>query len=294
MAAGRVFGTGDLEPGFIDAPGVAQTITVHGTGANAILLEGGTGQATIFGYFRTGASASQTIVAGLAGESGSISLLGGTSERGPRGYHGPDRHADHPHHRSIDAHRRRDAFGARHHRLRRARLLAGVRERAGEGRAADHRGGFDPAARRRVGQREPRLHPQQCGAGHHHPRRGRGADPGRRGARQRQRVLRFRDHRELRRRADPKVPYAGRAAHDRRGRQGHAPLRRPLQRRDRRRRTADPRRSGHLHRGWHGRQRRRQPRPLPAHQQLRVYRQRERGAGRQRHLDRLARRRSGR
>ena len=69
-----IINVGQLVLGIVDAQGVSQSITVRGSGANAILLHAGAGDVEINSY-----SSSQTITAGSLGEAGSISILGGTS-----------------------------------------------------------------------------------------------------------------------------------------------------------------------------------------------------------------------
>ena len=67
--------SGQREPPVADFKGVSQAITVHGTGANAIVVDAGAGRAQLYSY----STASQTITAGLGGEQGSIAVLGGAA-----------------------------------------------------------------------------------------------------------------------------------------------------------------------------------------------------------------------
>ena len=73
-----IVNAGQLE-GAVNLPAVAQTISVHGSGANEVFLDASGGRASIYAYLAPGPDATQFVQAGLPGEAGSISVLGGTS-----------------------------------------------------------------------------------------------------------------------------------------------------------------------------------------------------------------------
>ncbi len=154
--------------------GVSQAITVHGTGANAIVVDAGAGRAQLYSY----STASQTITAGLAGEQGSISVLGGAAT-GATGNITADTGTQ-----TLVTSGTLTVTGGTAPQIAslnfdQADCLPGLRKRVCRGGHADARCRCHRDSGRGIGQREPGLGLRQRRASGHGARRGRAFHPGR-------------------------------------------------------------------------------------------------------------------